>query len=136
MSLSLTSLTLTATSSPLQWHSGHLNWSRSSCIHSLMSPSPAVTRELVSCIFKLKPFYMLSRTPFVTFLNISEVNKSNSSPFSSYPLTTGCFSLFLSSYTSLFSFCFRPFFLNFLPIFIVWGFQGQYLGLLVPLLSH
>lgn len=63
MSLSLPSLSLTDTSLPLQWHSGHLNWPGSPCIHSLIGPSPAVTRELVVRIFKLKPLYMLRHKP-------------------------------------------------------------------------
>lgn len=122
MSLSPTSLPLTDTSSPLQWHSGHLNWPGSLCIHSLIGLSPAVTRELVARIFKLKPLCMLSHTPFVTPLNISEV-RSQREQFITF-LLRSCnhwspFTFCLHS-----SFCFLPI-LNFLAIFIVWGFQGH-----------
>lgn len=53
MSLSLTSVSLRDSSSPLQWASEHLN--QPAHYLSLKGPSPAAMRELNARIFRLKP---------------------------------------------------------------------------------
>lgn len=78
--------------SPLQWRSGRLIWPRSLCIHTVTGLSPAVTGELVARIFRLKPLCMLSHTDYLSHRSIFlelEVNRSNSSPFSSDPVAAG-----------------------------------------------
>ena len=101
---------------------------RSLCIHSVTGPSPAVTRELVIRIFKLKPLCMLSRRLFVTLFNISEVRSQREQFINLLLRSCNLCSLFSLSVCLSITLLvlFSPHFLTFLPFFIVWGFEGQH----------